>query len=200
MKNCPTTSPSSPEKTASSLTIRELSTELRKDWIERIFARLSSIYGKDFAYKWEDADAAELVRTWSDALAGFNGDAIKGALTACNSIPRCPNLPEFVALCRQSMSVRVELPEGEPADDIKPDPVRVKKLIATTLKDPSEWETTFMINGHQITAWKRWAYRLIEREIDGEQVDILAAEGWREALGFPKDVTAEDAMKTKVML
>lgn len=67
----------------------------------------------------------------------------------------------------------------------------------SALNDPTEWKTTFTINGHEITSFKRWAYALILREANGDQVDILAAATWREVLGFSKTTTPEQALKTK---
>lgn len=42
---------------------------------------------------------------------------------------------------------------------------------------------------------KDWAYRLMKREASGEQINIIAAQFWREALGYPKDTTAKQAME-----
>lgn len=40
-----------------------------------------------------------------------------------------------------------------------------------------------------------WAYRLMQREAAGEQVDCVAAQFWREALGFSNDTTAKQALE-----
>jgi len=43
-------------------------------------------------------------------------------------------------------------------------------------------------------AGTQWAYRLMEREAAGEQVDSLAVISWREALGYPADMDAKTAL------
>ena len=40
-----------------------------------------------------------------------------------------------------------------------------------------------------------WAHSLMAREAAGEQVDAIAAQFWREALGYPKDQDAKRAME-----
>lgn len=180
------------------MTIRELSTQQRSDWIERIFARLNSIYGKDFAYKWEDANVEEMREAWSDTLAGFNGEAIKSALKACGSLPKCPNLPEFAAMCRASMQTRAEFPDVEPVEPVKRS--KAAAMIADFAKKMQEKagaKAEFTINGVPITHYKRWTYALILREADGGQIDYESAKAWREVLGFSKETTPEQAMKTK---
>lgn len=42
---------------------------------------------------------------------------------------------------------------------------------------------------------KGWAYALMVREAGGEEINIIAAEFWREALGYPKDQDAAAALE-----
>lgn len=44
-------------------------------------------------------------------------------------------------------------------------------------------------------AGTQWAYALMVREAAGEQVDAVAAQFWREALGYPKDQDARAALE-----
>lgn len=41
---------------------------------------------------------------------------------------------------------------------------------------------------------KAWAYALMVREAGGEQINVVAAQFWREALGYPKDQDAKKAL------
>ena len=41
----------------------------------------------------------------------------------------------------------------------------------------------------------RWAYRLMEREASGESLPIISTEAWRHVLGFPKDMSAKNALE-----
>lgn len=51
------------------------------------------------------------------------------------------------------------------------------------------------VNGVAITKYRQWAYNLMVREAAGQQIDSVAAEFWREALGFPKDQDARKALE-----
>lgn len=44
-------------------------------------------------------------------------------------------------------------------------------------------------------AGTQWAYNLMIREAAGEQVDHIAAQFWREALGYPADTDAKQALE-----
>ena len=44
-------------------------------------------------------------------------------------------------------------------------------------------------------AGTKWAYALMEREANGETVEYLAGQMWREALGYPKDANAKAALQ-----
>jgi hypothetical protein len=52
-----------------------------------------------------------------------------------------------------------------------------------------------MINGVLITPSKRWAVALLLREASGEQLELVAAEAWREVLGYPADYEAKAAAR-----
>lgn len=42
---------------------------------------------------------------------------------------------------------------------------------------------------------KDWAYALMVREAGGEQINIIAAQFWREALGYPAGVDAKQTLE-----
>ena len=42
---------------------------------------------------------------------------------------------------------------------------------------------------------RQWAYALMVREARGEQIESVAAEFWREALGYPKNQDAKKALE-----
>ena len=78
---------------------------LPESWIERIFSRMSSLYGSLFRDRWRDCDLVEVKRVWAEELASFTdnpecfGLALKALIDDCK-FP--PTLPEFVAICRKS--------------------------------------------------------------------------------------------------
>ena len=40
-----------------------------------------------------------------------------------------------------------------------------------------------------------WAFRLMAREVGGEQIESISAESWREVLGYQKDANAKQALE-----
>ena len=165
--------------------IRELSTEQRKDWIERIFARLSGIYGSEFTYKWADVDSDSLKAEWADALGGFHAEDIASALQACRAQPKAPNLPEFASMCRQNMNTRTtkQIPPLTPAERVAA--AKVAQTVAKAMSEKKENP-----NGK-----KQWAYRLMGREAKGESLPHVSKMFWREALGYPMDTEAKTAFE-----
>lgn len=69
-------------------------------WIERIFGKLSGIYGSKFADLWRGCDIERVKRTWAEALAGYSPDEIRRGIDACMTRVFPPTLPEFLMLCR----------------------------------------------------------------------------------------------------
>ena len=53
-----------------------------------------------------------------------------------------------------------------------------------------------VVNGMAVTPYRQWAVRLMEREARGEQVDEIARQFWREALGYPADMDAKKARES----
>lgn len=41
----------------------------------------------------------------------------------------------------------------------------------------------------------KWAHALMAREASGENVVLIAAQAWREVLGFPADISAKAALE-----
>lgn len=88
---------------------------LPDSWIEKVFSRMSSMYGTLFSDRWRDCDLNDVKAAWAEELAGFSdnpecyGLALKAMVEECK-FP--PTLPEFFALCRNSYS-RIKLVELE---------------------------------------------------------------------------------------
>lgn len=74
-------------------------TALPTAWIERLFARLLTLYGRKFADQWGCVDATDLKAAWARDLADMQPERIAMGLEACKSRPFPPTLPEFRALC-----------------------------------------------------------------------------------------------------
>ena len=160
-------------------------------WIERVFARLGSIYGSEFIYKYADIDKDELKRTWTHTLGGFAADDIAGALQACLSMPKAPNAPEFAALCRQNMNARLTPVEQPLTADERKAAAKIADKVATEFKAKDEAKG-YMFNGVLITPYKQWAIDLMRREAAGESLPFISTTAWREVLQFDKETSAKE--------
>lgn len=74
-------------------------------WIDRIFDKLSSLYGSKLADLWGGCDMETVRQDWAEMLADYTGEEIKRGLAACmrrsaQSAPYPPTLPEFAVMCR----------------------------------------------------------------------------------------------------
>lgn len=111
---------------------------LPEAWIERLFNRLSAMYGSKFADLWRGTDLENVKRTWAEKLGGFvdRPDIIRYALDACDDRPWPPTLPEFIGLCRDQArragSEAIKLPPPQLTIDERMD--RARKLEAAAVK------------------------------------------------------------------
>jgi hypothetical protein len=53
-----------------------------------------------------------------------------------------------------------------------------------------------VVNGIAVTPYRQWAVCMMEREARGEQINAIAAQFWREALGYPVDMDAKTAIES----
>lgn len=77
--------------------------EVPEAWIDRIFSRLSGMYGNRFTDMWSGVATAEVKATWADGLLGYSVDEIKRGLAECLKHDWPPTLPQFLKLCRPAM-------------------------------------------------------------------------------------------------
>ncbi len=81
-----------------------LQSALPDRWVAAIFTELLTLYGSRFSDLWAGIDPAAVRASWGQKLAGFKDrpECIRLALDACDEIPTCPNLPQFLHLCRDA--------------------------------------------------------------------------------------------------
>ena len=87
---------------------------LPDSWIDKIFARMQGIYGREFTNQFSvidnngnDIGIANAKQVWAEELGGFldNPDAISFALR--NLSERAPNAIKFRDMCRQAPIKRI---------------------------------------------------------------------------------------------
>ncbi len=85
-------------------------------WVDKIFAKLTLVYGHDFLNRWRDLDLEAVKADWAHELAGFerHPEAIAFALTALPS-GKPPTVLEFSDMARKCPPPVFEaLPRPEP--------------------------------------------------------------------------------------
>ena len=119
-----------------STTSRPNQSALPETWIDRLFARFATMYGKHWLDLWAGIPMEQVRQTWQEDLSAFSGEQIRRALDYCrryNKFP--PTCPEFVNLCWQFRREKERVlylaaPRGEIPDN-------VKKAIDEMFKRPS---------------------------------------------------------------
>lgn len=141
-------------------------------WIERIFAKLTLAYGRDFLGRWEGVDLADVKTDWAHELDGFERfpEAIAYALS--NLPPKAPSVIEFRAIARRAPAPDVPRLEAPRAD-----PERVKAELAKL--EPMKKAAAGGGYDH-----KAWAKRFIARHKAGERIRPITLRFAREALGI----------------
>lgn len=96
-------------------------------WTDKIFDKLTLIYGRDFSARWEGMNICDVKTDWSHELSGYENRP-KAIAWALQNLPegKPPTVLEFRKLCNtlpQDAAVFLEAP--------KADPERVKAALAT---------------------------------------------------------------------
>jgi hypothetical protein len=133
------------------------------EWVERLFAKLLTLYGTRFADMWRGVAVEDVKKTWGAALARYPLETIRDALvklTSSSTYP--PTLPEFVALCEScyrpapQKALTLELPP--------PDPEAAQKMRALFEKQAAEMSDKCEPGKGS----RKWAYDVLERAKRGE--------------------------------
>ncbi|MFP3549726.1 hypothetical protein SB861_03290 [Paraburkholderia sp. SIMBA_049] len=144
-----------------------MSPEIPDHWIDRLFAKMGTMYGAAFAAMWRDIDLAEIKATWKHGLgeAHVTDEGLRRGVAALFYTRRPPNLPEFIELCaRPAMHRQNPLTLTNEANRTQPAEARVqltkvREAAKSILSDQNDRD-------HGIA----WAQRLIDRAARGEQV------------------------------
>jgi hypothetical protein len=143
---------------------------LPREWIERLFKRLSLEYGSRFTNMWSSNDPEDMIDFWAGELACFydNKAAIQyGVEHLPETFP--PTAAEFRRLC---------LGNSDRPKALLPEPLANPEVIAQAMESIS---TPTKSNP------KAWAHRLREREESGEILHGCQKTMWRAALKLPAE-------------
>ena len=116
---------------------------LPASWVERLFDRLSLVYGAHFLGRWSGLDLAAVKASWARELAGF-AQHPAALVYGLAHLPadQPPTVLAFRDLCRPAL--RDERQEPPPALPAPPaDPQRVAAIVAAVdrniVHDPRGW-------------------------------------------------------------
>ena len=138
-------------------------------WTDKIFAKLTLAYGRDFLGRWEGVDLCDVKTDWSHELAGFEHHPEAIAYALANLPPKAPTVIEFRALARRAPPPpmpRLEAP--------KADPERVAKELAKL--------APLRRVAVQTVGAKDWARRILTRAEAGERIRPICLRFAQEAL------------------
>lgn len=142
---------------------------LPSPWVDRIFDKLTLVYGQSFLRRWADIDLAAVKADWAHEL-GWYAQQPSAIAWALQNLPteRPPTVLEFRALARKAPvepAPRLEEPKADP------------ERIAAEL---SKITPVLQRKGDD---GKDWARLLVERDNAGEKVRPMSLRLARQALG-----------------
>ena len=71
-------------------------------WVDKIFQKLTLVYGRDFLGRWEGVPLEEVKADWGHELNGYENAPQAIAYALQNLPPKAPTVLEFRAICRSA--------------------------------------------------------------------------------------------------
>jgi hypothetical protein len=95
---------------------------LPRHWVEVLFSKMSAVYGARFADLWRGTNPVEVQKVWAVELKKLSNTQLKAGSDNLTALVKVPNLPEFVAHCKQARadqaaSTASQLVDGTRASD-----------------------------------------------------------------------------------
>lgn len=140
-------------------------------WTDKIFAKLSLAYGRDFIGRWEGIDLGDVKTDWSHELSDFDAHPEAIAYALANLPQKPPTVIEFRAIAR-----RAPLPEAPRLEAPKADPAKVAAEIAKQ----TDLKSAFAPKRNP----KEWAQSIVNRAAAGDRIRPITLRFAREALGL----------------
>ena len=139
-------------------------------WVDKIFEKLTLVYGQAFLARWRDLDLDAVKHDWAHELAGFEAHpaAIAHALQAL-PIDKPPTVLQFRELARKAPLPELPRLESPPADAAR---------VAAELGQLAQRRGAVP----QVGA-RDWARRIVARADRGERLNRTTLLFARQALG-----------------
>jgi len=139
-------------------------------WVERLFDKMTLIYGQSFLRRWQDIDLEAVKADWAHELAGF-AQHPKSIAWALQNLPadKAPTVLEFRALARKAppeVLPQLEAPKADP-DRIAAELAKLGPVVNEPKRDDG----------------REWARRIVAKHESGLRVAPLPLRMARDALG-----------------
>ena len=126
-------------------------------WVDRVFEKLTLVYGQAFLARWRDIDLNAVKSDWCHEMAGMEKSPSRIAFALANLPERPPSVIEFRALCRSA-----PVPDVPKLPEPKADPERVAQELA-------KLRNTSLAQPMQSVGCKDWARRILRRVEQGDK-------------------------------
>jgi hypothetical protein len=141
-------------------------------WVDKIFEKLTLVYGQAFLARWRDLDLDAVKHDWAHELAGF--EAHPAAIAhALQSLPpdKPPTVLQFRDLARRAPLSELPRLESPPADAQRVAAELAKLATARTTAAPQSADP------------RAWARRICERHQRGERLNRTVLRMAQQAIG-----------------
>ena len=144
---------------------------LPSKWTDKIFSKLTLVYGRDFLGRWEGMEICDIKADWSHELDGYENRP-KAIAWALDNLPpsKPPTVLEFRKLCNtlpQETTVFLAAPRASITC--------VMDALAKLMQKPAPIGFSS----------KEWAHRILKKYDAGEMVSGHSVKCARDALGIP---------------
>jgi hypothetical protein len=140
-------------------------------WVDRIFDKLTLVYGRDFASRWEGMNICDVKTDWGHELDGLEANP-KAIAYALQNLPaeRPPTVLQFRAIAHKCPS--------ENQDLIALPRASAERIAAELLRMGGLRERPPQADS------KEWARRIIKRHDSGDRITPYSLKCARDALGL----------------
>ena len=140
-------------------------------WVDKIFHKLTLVYGRDFIGRWEGLELADVKTDWAHELSGFENFP-EGIAFALEHLPagRPPTVLEF-----RAMAFKAPKPAYKHLEAPKADPSRVAEELRKAVAAVKKPATGGIDH-------KAWAKSIVARDAAGEKLRPITLRFAREAL------------------
>lgn len=144
---------------------------LPESWIDKLFDRFATMYGKQWYDQWTGIPLDRVKQTWREDLAFADGEQLRKALDHCKTNSKFPpTCPEFAGLCK-TFSKSFDRPA-------LPDYTR------SGMPPEIRAEIAKMFDKQRKSDPKDWARRILKEEAEGTYRHNCGIEMAKRALGL----------------